>query len=786
MDFFRFLKRKSKLFHLKHLVKKRKKAKTNLHHLFIVAKSVARKFRGFTLIELLVVIAVLSILAVIIIVAINPQNKFTESRDSTRKAAVSMLGSASQAYSLVDIVTGIMYPEAKSNWIESLATESEIKTAPPLVPTNDNYYCQEDSLNGWYRQNGYCYKTNSYRSQATIAVRLESQAELGKCPPGTKYTYFVWSSELGKAGTFCTQDGGAIGDEPGITIFPGLTLTPTLTPTPGGPGDPTSTPTVTPGGTPSCSSYGNCSNCIAGAPYTCGWNGVSNSCEDKPNQITCPAGYTQWYWGSCSVNVCAAPTSTPTVTPGGPTLTPTVTPGGTPSCSSYGNCSTCIVGAPYTCGWNGTSNSCESKPNQITCPAGYTQWYWGSCSVNVCAAPTLTPTITPTVTPACTADGAICGSNGDCCNNHCYVDGDGDTYSPVSGGTKTCHYSPVGTGYDYNDNNSQIYPNTNCNGSCSVNTLAGTCIARSAGKNARGDGQNYSSISACVRCDGVSLSSYAISGFSDTASPGTQCYGNCSGWCSEGLCQSIATPNGTCSVATSSRVTSGGDGYCTGIFSVPACQPSICGAGNNTVTFTYKGASVTYGTVSSYYDNKCWMDRNLGASQVATTYNDSSSYGDLFQRGRAADGHQNRTSGTTTVVATGITPGHANFIYGSDVWTTASTSTLWQAASGYLNNPCPSGWHVPTWPEWRNQVSTWALQNSAGAWYSILRLTVAGFRDWQNGAVSAGRWGSYWSSDLTTGGGYDDTKAMILFNESSYLEWTNNFSEGASVRCIKN
>jgi len=131
MDFFRFLKRKSKLFHLKHLVKKRKKAKTNLHHLFIVAKSVARKFRGFTLIELLVVIAVLSILAVIIIVAINPQNKFAESRDSTRKAAVSMLGSASQAYSLVDIVTGIMYPEAKSNWIESLVTESEIKTAPP-------------------------------------------------------------------------------------------------------------------------------------------------------------------------------------------------------------------------------------------------------------------------------------------------------------------------------------------------------------------------------------------------------------------------------------------------------------------------------------------------------------------------------------------------------------------------------------------------------------------------------------------------------------------------------
>ncbi|MCX8486231.1 MAG: hypothetical protein ORN53_03470, partial [Crocinitomicaceae bacterium] len=45
-----------------------------------------------------------------------------------------------------------------------------------------------------------------------------------------------------------------------------------------------------------------------------------------------------------------------------------------------------------------------------------------------------------------------------------------------------------------------------------------------------------------------------------------------------------------------------------------------------------------YGTVISPYTAKVWMDRNLGASQVATSSNDAASYGDLYQWGRATDG----------------------------------------------------------------------------------------------------------------------------------------------------
>ena len=47
-------------------------------------------------------------------------------------------------------------------------------------------------------------------------------------------------------------------------------------------------------------------------------------------------------------------------------------------------------------------------------------------------------------------------------------------------------------------------------------------------------------------------------------------------------------------------------------------------------------------------NGRVWMDRNLGASQVATSSTDTNSYGDLYQWGRGADGHQLRISNTTS------------------------------------------------------------------------------------------------------------------------------------------
>ena len=96
-------------------------------------------------------------------------------------------------------------------------------------------------------------------------------------------------------------------------------------------------------------------------------------------------------------------------------------------------------------------------------------------------------------------------------------------------------------------------------------------------------------------------------------------------------------------------------------------EPFPCG---DEVTFVYNGGTVTYGTVESA-GGRCWMDRNLGASQVATSSNDVASYGDLFQWGRGADGHQlvNRYSGDgkmTSEILFDLSvvdqPGHGDFI----------------------------------------------------------------------------------------------------------------------------
>jgi prepilin-type N-terminal cleavage/methylation domain-containing protein/uncharacterized protein (TIGR02145 family) len=215
----------------------------------------------------------------------------------------------------------------------------------------------------------------------------------------------------------------------------------------------------------------------------------------------------------------------------------------------------------------------------------------------------------------------------------------------------------------------------------------------------------------------------------------------------------------------------------TGIAHVPQC-------GEYTVTFTYRGAQVTYGTVLNPTTNKCWLDRNLGATQVAISSTDANAYGHLFQWGRLDDGHQIRTSATTATLATTDTPGHANFILnGSSLWDWRSpqNTNLWQGVSG-VNNPCPSGWRIPTEAEWNNERLSWSSNNSTGAFASPLKLTLAGGRSNGNGSLySVGSDGSYWSSSV------DGSSSRSLDFGSGYaLVYSGaNRASGFTVRCLK-
>ncbi len=180
---------------------------------------------------------------------------------------------------------------------------------------------------------------------------------------------------------------------------------------------------------------------------------------------------------------------------------------------------------------------------------------------------------------------------------------------------------------------------------------------------------------------------------------------------------------------------------------------------------------------------KIWMDRNLGASQVATSSTDAAAYGDLYQWGRGADGHQIRTSGTTTTLSTTDNPGHGNFITNGSSpydWRSPQNDNLWQGVDG-TNNPCPSGYRLPTGAELEAERLSWNSNNSAGAFASPLKLPVAGYRYYSNGTLNdVGSNGGYWSG--TVNGAY----ARSLYFNSSIANMNSSYlAYGFSVRCLK-
>jgi len=206
--------------------------------------------------------------------------------------------------------------------------------------------------------------------------------------------------------------------------------------------------------------------------------------------------------------------------------------------------------------------------------------------------------------------------------------------------------------------------------------------------------------------------------------------------------------------------------------------------GTSTVTFTYNGSSVTYGTVVGA-NNTCWLDRNLGARQVATSSNDTASYGDLFQWGRAADGHQIRTSSRILIRSNTDVPGHGQFIGTSNTrdWRSPPNNNLWQGVNG-INNPCPVGFRLPTRSELEAERLTWVTNNGAGAYASPLKLPLTGYRHRDSGVLTSfGVVGYYWSSTVDT---TFPTNSYDLNFSSAAGTGGQVRGSGIAVRCIKN
>jgi hypothetical protein len=128
-------------------------------------------------------------------------------------------------------------------------------------------------------------------------------------------------------------------------------------------------------------------------------------------------------------------------------------------------------------------------------------------------------------------------------------------------------------------------------------------------------------------------------------------------------------------------------------------------------------------------------------------------------------------------------PGNSNFIYqmGSPYdWRNPPNNNLWQGVSG-TNNPCPSGWRIPTSAELNTERISWGSQDYNGAFASPLKLASGGHRDYYDSSIPGlGTEGYYWSSTLTGGSGSD-----LYFNNVAANISSDPRANGASVRCVQ-
>lgn len=227
--------------------------------------------------------------------------------------------------------------------------------------------------------------------------------------------------------------------------------------------------------------------------------------------------------------------------------------------------------------------------------------------------------------------------------------------------------------------------------------------------------------------------------------------------------------------------------------------------GNDSFTFTVNDGTddsavatvnITVGffEVTSPFTSRVWMDRNLGASQVCTDYNDTLCYGDYYQWGREADGHHELNSTTTTILATDYINVGSDLILDINTtgdWVTAGVdddktlrSFNWSKTDG--TSICPIGFRVPTSLELMAEFDPVVYDvNTSEYLYediNFLKVSKSGFRSPTDGNYTEQGFYVY----LYASGDVNET---ILFIDpdpfSGFHGLSTGVTSGKNVRCIK-
>ena len=212
------------------------------------------------------------------------------------------------------------------------------------------------------------------------------------------------------------------------------------------------------------------------------------------------------------------------------------------------------------------------------------------------------------------------------------------------------------------------------------------------------------------------------------------------------------------------------------------------------IKFVYENEEVTYTTVRGT-DGNIWLQQNLGSSNVATALNDENSYGDLFQWGRWADGHQRRNSVLSTTAPnpnnpTGILQGSENYF--ASWWNTNGETDTWNAVApenvtaSNGCDPCKAlgeGWQLPAAADWTAVVvtDTNPITNPASGFASFLKLPANGSRSSSGNFSFVGARSYYWSRDRSNSGG----RFLYIGTANANPTSGGPKTQGSGIRCIK-
>ena len=212
---------------------------------------------------------------------------------------------------------------------------------------------------------------------------------------------------------------------------------------------------------------------------------------------------------------------------------------------------------------------------------------------------------------------------------------------------------------------------------------------------------------------------------------------------------------------------------------------------NTTPSCSFTKTATDAVTTITSVTGRIWMDRNLGATRAPTSPSDYLAYGDLYQWGRNADGHEkvtwtSSTTGTFDYGTTATRPeadqaATPEFIGTIDFdWRGATQNdNLWQGVNG-INNPCPAGFRIPTQTELSAEYTAYSITGSGAGYSSIFKFTCPGLRYYTNGNHMNVGVGYYWTSTVSSRSAYVRGFSSAGASGAPFYR-----AYALSVRCIK-